>query len=86
LPARAGVSERLLVSSGGPVNGLALWLRLELTRGRVLEARPGLAPHGFYAKPMFFAFRETLDPPPGQPCLVRLRWEGKSLGVSVAAR
>jgi protein arginine N-methyltransferase 7 len=83
LPALSGVSERVLVSSGGPVNGVALWLRLELVRGRILEARPGLAPRGFYARPSFFAFRETLDTLPGQPCSIRLRWEGKSLGVSL---
>lgn len=86
LPAQSGVSERILVSSGGPVNGIALWLRLELTRGHVLEARPGLTRRGFYAKPSFFALRETLDTLPGQPCSIRLRWEGKLLGVSLTER
>jgi type III protein arginine methyltransferase len=86
LPAQSGVSERILVSSGGPVNGIALWLRLELAGGHVLEARPALALRGFYARPSFFAFRETLDTLPGQSCSIRLRWEGKLLGVSLTER
>ena len=84
LPARSGVSERVLISGGGPVNGIALWLRLELAQDHVLEARPGLAPRGFYARPNFFAFHETLDTLPGQPCSICLRWEDTTLGVSLS--
>ena len=83
LPAKSGVSERIFVSEGGPVNGLALWLRLELARGHVLEARPGRAPRGFYARPNFIAFRQILDTLPGQPCSIRLRWVDNSLSVNL---
>lgn len=81
LPAPNGVSERMLVSDGGPVNGVALWLRIELARGHVLEARPGVTPVGFYAKPQFFAFREPFDTMPGQACSIRLEWMGKQLSI-----
>jgi type II protein arginine methyltransferase len=81
LPAESGASERTLVSSGGPVNGIALWLRLELAPGHVLEAKPGRAPRGFYARPVFCAFRETLNTLAGQYCSVRLRWKGGSFSV-----
>ena len=84
LPAPSGAAERILSSSGGPVNGVALWLRMELAPGHVLEARPGLAPRGFYARPTFFAFHETLETVPGQPCSVRLRWEDKLVDVALA--
>jgi len=86
LPEPRGELEQLLVSSGGPVNGVALWLRLELAPGHVLEAKPGLAPRGFYAKPNFFAFPETLDTLPGQRCSIRLRWEGKSISIGPTDR
>jgi type II protein arginine methyltransferase len=86
LPAENGVSERILISGGGSVNGVALWLRLELAKGFVLEARPGLASRGFYARPRFFAFRETLDTLPGQRCSMRLRWGNKLLAVSLTGR
>lgn len=82
LPAESGTSEKTFVSSGGPINGIVLWLRLELAQGHVLEAKPGLAPRGFYARPVFCAFREALDTLPGQHCSVRLRWKGRSLSVS----
>jgi type II protein arginine methyltransferase len=82
LPAASGTSEITFVSSGGPVNGIALWLRLELAPGHVLEAKPSVAPRGFYARPVFCAFRQTLNTLPGQQCPVRLRWTGRSLSVS----
>jgi type II protein arginine methyltransferase len=82
LPAESGTAEKILVSSGGPINGVVLWLRLELAQGHVLEAKPSLAPRGFYARPVFCAFRETLDTRAGQHCPVRLRWKGRSLSVS----
>jgi protein arginine N-methyltransferase 7 len=84
LPAESGTSERTFVSSGGAVNGIVLWLRLELAPGHVLEAKPNLAPRGFYAKPVFCAFRKTLNTLAGQQCPVRLRWTGKSVSVSPA--
>jgi protein arginine N-methyltransferase 7 len=81
LPAESGASERTFVSSGGPVNGIALWLRLELAPGHVLEAKPSVAPRGFYASPVFCAFHETLDTLAGQHYSVRLRWKGGSFSV-----
>lgn len=82
LPGETGISEKIMISGGGPVNGLAVWLRVDLARGQVLEAKPGLAPHGFYARPVFYAFRKTLNTVAGQPCRVRLRWEGNAASVS----
>jgi len=84
LPAPSGTSDRNLISSGGAVNGVALWLRMELAAGHVLEARPGLAPRGFYARPNFFAFRETLETQPQQVCSVRLRWDDKRIDVGLS--
>jgi protein arginine N-methyltransferase 7 len=84
LPAESGTSEKTFVSSGGAVNGIVLWLRLELAPGHVLEAKPNLAPRGFYAKPVFCAFRKTLNTLAGQQCPVRLRWTGRSVSVSPA--
>lgn len=83
LPAWSGTSDKILASSGGPVNGITLWLRLELARGHVLEGRPGLAPRGFYSRTRFFAFHETLNTLPGQHCSIRLSWEGNGVGVSL---
>lgn len=83
LTSQTGVSERTLISTGGAVNGVALWLRLELTAEHVLEAKPGVAPRGFYARPGFFAFRDRLETLTGDRCAVRLRWEGKSLGIEL---
>lgn len=83
LPGQDGTSEKTLVSDGGPVNGVALWLRLKLAHGHVLEPQPGSAPHGFYASTLFHAFQKTLNTEVGQPCQVRLYWEGRTLGVSL---
>jgi type II protein arginine methyltransferase len=82
LPAETGSSEKIMISSGGPVNGLAVWVRMDLAHGHVLETKPGSAPHGFYARPVFYAFRKTLNTVAGQPCRVRLRWEGNAVSVS----
>jgi type II protein arginine methyltransferase len=83
LPAPSGVTDRILVSDGGPVNGVAVWLRLKLAPGHVLEARPGHAPRGFYARPSFFAFREMLNTQPGQRCSIRFHWDDKRIAVSL---
>jgi len=83
LPAPSGVSDRNLISRGGPVNGVAVWLRLELAAGCVLEARPGRAPRGFYAKPRFFAFREMFETRPQQTCSVRFKWNDKRIDVTL---
>lgn len=83
LPPPSGLLDRDLISSGGRINGVAVWLRLELAPGQILEARPGLAPRGFYARPRFFAFREALETLPGQPFSIRLKWDDKWLDVSL---
>lgn len=84
LPAPAGAAKRDFISNGGVVNGMALWLHLELAPGHVLEARPGVAPRGFYAKPRFFAFDQILDTQPGQTYSVVLRWEDRQLAIALA--
>jgi type II protein arginine methyltransferase len=81
LPAREGTSERMLASDGGLVNGVALWLRLELAPGHVLEARPGVAPRGYYGRPYYFAFLKSLDTRSGEPCPIRLEWGRKGVHV-----
>lgn len=86
LPEANGVVERIFASSGGPVNGLVLWLRLDLAPGHVLQARPGVASRGFYAKPRFFAFSETIQTERDAPCAVSLRWEDKQVYVSQTGR
>ncbi|MEP7029974.1 MAG: 50S ribosomal protein L11 methyltransferase [Pseudolabrys sp.] len=75
LPSQPGAPERTAVSDGGPVNGVANWLRMELAPGHVLEARPGVAPRGFYAKPRFYAFREAVETKPGQQLRIRFAWD-----------
>ena len=84
MPATNGISERILISDGGRVNGIVLWLRLELAPGRVLEARPGQTPRGFYARPRFFAFRNQAETLPGQQCAARIGWQDKTLTVDYA--
>lgn len=79
-------ASRILISSGGRINGVAVWLRVELAPGQILEARPGLAPRGFYARPRFFAFRETLETRPGERCSIRFKWDDKWLDVSLTGR
>lgn len=81
MPAHAGTSERTLVSSGGPVNGVAVWLRLQLAPGHILEARPSKRPRGFYAKVNFFPLPEPLATQSGQQYRVGLTWTGKSVDV-----
>ena len=85
MPPQSGSAARTLISDGGPVNGIVTWLRLELAPGHVLEARPGQAPRGFYARPTFFALRESLATVPGQPCPVRAAWDDRQLAVSLGA-
>jgi protein arginine N-methyltransferase 7 len=75
LPASSGALERSFRSNGGHVNGVALWLRLELTQNHILEARPGSAPRGFYARPRFHAFAKSFETHAGQECPVRIGWE-----------
>jgi type III protein arginine methyltransferase len=84
MPAASGVSERILTSNGGRVNGIVFWLRLELAPGHVLEARPGQTPRGFYAQPSFFALRNQTETLPGQQCAVRIGWQDKVLMVDYA--
>jgi type II protein arginine methyltransferase len=84
MPAAIGASERILISNGGRVNGIVLWLRLELAPGHVLEARPGRTPRGFYARASFFAFRNQMETLPGQQCAVRIGWQDKALTVDHA--
>lgn len=79
LPPDEGAAQQTLVGDGGVVNGLAVWLRLELAPGQVLEAHPQTAPPNFYAKPRFHAFREALDTRPGQTITIRLKWNGNRL-------
>lgn len=86
LPRETGFSEKTLVSSGGPVNGVACWLCMKLAGGHGLEAKPGWAPHGYYIRTFFYAFRKQSDTVPGQPFRVRLWWEGSASGVSLADR
>jgi hypothetical protein len=84
MPATSGVSERILISNGGRVNGIVFWLRLELAPGRVLEAQPGQTPRGFYAQPCFFALRNQTETSCGQQCAVRIGWQDKVLMVDYA--
>jgi protein arginine N-methyltransferase 7 len=84
MPAASGVSERILISNGGRVNGIVFWLRLELAPGHVLEARPGQTRRGYYAHSRFFAFRTQTETLPGQQCSVRLGWQDKVLTVDYA--
>jgi hypothetical protein len=84
MPAASGVSERILTSNGGCVNGIVFWLRLELAPGHVLEARPGRTPRGFYVQPSFFALRNQTETLPGQQCAVRIGWQDKELTVDYA--
>jgi protein arginine N-methyltransferase 7 len=83
MPAPSGQSDRILVSNGGPVNGVAIWLRLELAPGHVLEARPGLAPAGFYARPSFFAFKDQLETTPGQRHSIGVVWKDDERSVGL---
>lgn len=84
LPAAEGSVVRPLVSEGGPVNGVAVWIRLTLAPGCVLEPRPGAAPRGFYARSNFYAFTTELTTKPGDKIPVRLEWRDKKLTAAQA--
>ena len=86
LPPEEGTAQQTLVSNGGIVNGVAIWLRLELAPGHVLEAHPQTAPANFYAKPRFNAFRQALDTRPGQTITISLKWKGKRLSPAELVR
>lgn len=83
LPAAGGTAEQRLTSSGGLVNGLGVWLRLDLGSGHILEARPGAVPRGYYSKLRFHAFRKAVQTEPGRALTVTLRWEDKRSRVSL---
>jgi hypothetical protein len=85
LPDTQGAVERTLPSAGGEVNGLAVWIDLMLAPGTTLEPRPGSAPRGFYARPVFHPFAERIRTAPGQSLTVRLAWQGRHAGVTLRA-
>ena len=84
LPARESGIVRSLASEGGPVNGVAVWIRLTLAPGCVLEPRPGASPRGFYARSNFYAFAAELATRPGDKIPVRFEWQDKDLRVAQA--
>ncbi len=77
LPASQDSVVQPFVSEGGLVNGVAVWLNLTLAPGCALEARPGVAPHGFYARTNFCAFASELTTKPGDSVSIRFEWRGK---------
>ena len=83
LPAPSGALDQNLISDGGAVNGIVVWLRLELAEGHILEARPGLASRGFYAKPHFFAFPANHETQLQQVFSIQFKWDDKRLDVSL---
>lgn len=84
LPDRKGSAVHLLPSRGGPINGLALWLRLELAPGIVLEAKPGSNPDGSYAQAGFIPLDAELETVPGQEVAVELTWAGRKLSAALS--
>jgi protein arginine N-methyltransferase 7 len=84
LPEDSGDAAATLASHGGPVNGIAVWLRLDLAEGHVLEARPGHQPPGFYARARFHPFAEQHVTAPGEALPIRLTWSGRRLWVAPA--
>ena len=76
-----GQIDAAFASTGGRVNGVAVWLRLELAPGIVLEARPGTRPLGYYAQPNFHAFRNPRETKAGESCGIQLIWKGSNLRV-----
>lgn len=84
LPDRKGSAVHVLPSRGGAINGLALWLRLELAPGIVLEARPGSNPAGYYAQAGFVPFDAGLETVPGQAIGVELAWAGRKLSAALS--
>jgi hypothetical protein len=84
MPPPSGASISDMISNGGPINGVAVWLRLDLSGEHVLEARPGQAPRGFYARPRFVAFPQQLENTPvGQSYSVRCTWDDARLDVGL---
>lgn len=86
LPAPKGRVEHSLASTGGGVNGVALWLRLELAPGIVLEAAPGLNGPGYYAHAGFAPFDALVPTARGEALGIDLAWSGRRLAVARGAR
>lgn len=76
MPADQGSVTVDLESEGGIVSGMAVWLRLELAPGHVLDAQPRSHPLGFYARPTFHAFDRAFETRHGDRFTVRLAWRG----------
>ena len=74
MPEDDGEATVSLTSSGGTVNGVVLWIRLELAEGHVIDARPdGEAPKS-HAEARYYPFAEEWMSQPGEPVRVKLRW------------
>ena len=84
LPAAEGSVVRPLVTEGGTVNGVAVWIRLTLVPGCVLEPHPGCMPRGFYARAQYYAFTQEIATKPNDKIPVRLEWQGEKLTVARA--
>jgi type II protein arginine methyltransferase len=82
LPAEQGNVTRSLVSDGGVVNGVVIWIRLTLATGCVLEAHPGLAPRGFYARAQCYPFAAARATRPGDKVPVRIAWQNTKLTIA----
>ena len=85
LPEAEGNTRHSLVSHGGIVNGVALWLRLDLAPGITLEARPGTHAPGYYARARFHSFAREIETLPGDSIPISFHWQDKRVSVAPAA-
>lgn len=84
LPAGEGDAAHVFESHGGPVNGVLLWLRLDLAPGIRLEADPAERERAFYARARFHPFAAVRETVPGERLPVRLAWRGRRVSAAPA--
>jgi hypothetical protein len=56
------------------VNGVVLWIRLELAEGHVIDARPDGDGPKSHAEARYYPLAEEWASEPGEPVRIRLRW------------
>lgn len=80
MPEDRGEAVVTLTSDGGPVNGVAVWIRLELAEGHVIDADPR-SDQRAHANPRYYALDGEWQTFPGERITIRMRWQGSLMAI-----